>query len=170
MRKYSLDAIRQVRLLLGEDNTLVLTEHSNYNDTLVTIYEACILFLEGIYHDNDYPTITEHNLKNLVEAIGYRRYNAPSECKDYERLYHIYELVYNNYKYASYDDVRYAIKTLNAIMRLYLNECKESELEFDCKYYDIAYSDSRTLHEGSKYKTYLGQLLGIADIKLPEVS
>lgn len=170
MRKYNLDAVRQVRLLLGGDNTLVLNEHSNYNDTLVTIYEACILFLEGIYHGNDYPAITDHNLKNLVEAIGYRRYSTTRDCANYERLYHVYELVYNNYKYASYDDVRYAIITLNAIMKLYLSECKVSELEFACKYYDITYSDSKTYQDDSKYKAYLGKLLGIADIKLPEVA
>lgn len=170
MRKYNLDAIRQVRLLLGDNNTLVLNEHSNYNDTLVTVYEACILFLEGIYHGNDYPAIAEHNLKNLVEAIGYRRYNATRDCADYERLYHVYELVYNNYKYASYDDVRYAITTLNATMKLYLSECTVSELEFACKYYDITYSDSKNYQDDSKYKTYLGKLLGIADIKLPEVA
>lgn len=170
MRKYNLDAIRQVRLLLDDNNNLVLNAHSNYNDTLVTAYEACILFLEGIYHSNDYPAITDHNLKNLVEAIGYRRYNVPQCCTDYERLYHVYELVYNNYKYASYDDVRYAITTLNAIMHLYLSECKVSELEFACKYYDITYSDNKNFLDESKYKDYLGKLLGIADIKLPEVA
>ena len=134
MRRHNLDAIRNVKLLMGSDNTIDLNRNrgsqNQYNDVLVTIYDACILFLESIYHGNSYPEVKEHNLKELVDSIANRHYNLRSECKDYERLYHIYELVYGNYKYASFDDVKYAVNTLNAIMHFYMGECKVSDLEF----------------------------------------
>ena len=173
MRRYNLDAIRNVKLLLDSDNkTIDLNRNrgsqNQYNDVLVTIYDACILFLESIYHNNSYPELKEHNLKELVDSIAYRHYNLRSVCRDYERLYHIYELVYGNYKYASFDDVKYAINTLNAVMHFYMDECKVEELEFACRYYDIAYDENKMV-DASVYRKYLCELLGIYEVQLPEL-
>ena len=172
MRRHNLDAIRNVKLLMGSDNTIDLNRNrgsqNQYNDVLVTIYDACILFLESIYHSNSYPDVKEHILKELVDSIANRHYNLRSECKDYERLYHIYELVYGNYKYASFDDVKYAVNTLNAVMHFYMGECKVSDLEFACRYYDIPYDENK-LVDPIYYRRYLCELLGIYEIKLPEL-
>ena len=69
MRRHNLDAIRNVKLLMGSDNTIDLNRNrgsqNQYNDVLVTIYDACILFLESIYHSNSYPDVNT-TLKNLL--------------------------------------------------------------------------------------------------------
>ena len=56
MRRHNLDAIRNVKLLMGSDNTIDLNRNrgsqNQYNDVLVTIYDACILFLGSMYHSS----------------------------------------------------------------------------------------------------------------------
>lgn len=165
VRKYSLDAIRHIKsipLLYTSANEKQLT---HYNDLLTVIYDSCILLCEEVYHTDRYPAIADHNLKTLVEAIAYKHFDMLDKCAGYDRLYHVYELVYGGHKYACFDDVKHAVDTLNAILNVYVNEVNVKDLEFACAYYDVKYTKG-AMKESLKYKKYLMSQLGIEKVVL----
>ena len=165
MRRYSLDAIRHIKSIPLLYKSANEKQFTHYNDLLTVIYDSCILLCEEIYHTDRYPSIVDHNLKTLVEAIGFKHFDLTDKCKGYDRLYHVYELVYGGHKYACFDDIKHGVDTLNAILDVYADEVNVKDLEFACTYYDIKYTKDNT-KEPLKYKKYLMKQLGIEKVVL----
>lgn len=124
MRLYYLDAYIAI-----DDLKFKIKHKFDYNNILITCYNACILLLCDEYKaKRDYTTLSDINVKALVEELGTHKFHLAEDLTNYDRLYHTYSLVYSGYVSASLEDVQAALVCLEAIVDWYVNNINYNQL------------------------------------------
>lgn len=148
-RHYNLDAYRNISDLKNK-----VQAQFDYNNLLLTCYDACILLLHDIYQSVCSRTDTLQspvNVESLVFAIDDKKYGFANSIKYYDRLYHTYCLVYEGYLKATATDVNSSIDCLISLINYYIRNIPLQNLIqlYNFIYYDRKFEDAERIEDAA---------------------
>ena len=162
-RHYNLDAYRNISDLQDK-----VKAHFKYNNLLLTCYDASILLLHDLFYSVNPTNVTDlptYNVESLVLALDKHMFDFAKSIKYYDRLYHIYCLVYEGYLQATAEDVNRGIDCLLSIINVYVREIPMTNL---LEIYSFVFPGevlpSNKIIDDPSCRDYIAQVLSLRNI------